>query len=105
MSKIISKLKEFLDNLFSHTNSNLLRMNHYPPMPKRNMPKQESVPPIQDVKEIDKIKISGKSNYLEFTNLASVFCKEQKYNFVSLSLDKDPTQNDIQFTVEFWSVD
>lgn len=106
MRKIISKLKEFFEDIF-YPNSNELRMNHYPPMPKRNIQKQESVPPMPDVnksKNIDKIIISGKSNYQEFKELANVFYKEQKYSFVSLSLDKEPKEDDVRFTVEFWSV-
>lgn len=55
MGKIISKLKGFFDDIF-YPNSNLLKMNHYPPVNKRMILKQESVPPMPDVKNPTKIK-------------------------------------------------
>lgn len=57
----------------------------------------------------DKIKlncyINGQNAYDKFKKIASEFYKDSTYKFVGLELDKKPTADSVEFSVEFWSVD
>ena len=57
----------------------------------------------------DKIKlnchINGQNAYDKFKKIASEFYKDSTYKFVGLELDKKPTADTVEFSVEFWSVD
>lgn len=56
----------------------------------------------------DKIELScridGRDAYDEFKKIATEFYKDSTYKFVGLKLEKEPTADSVEFSVEFWSV-